>query len=293
MLVTPERLTYLVLVADKGSFSAAGREMGVSPSAVAQVIQNMEIDLNIVLFDRVAGKAPQLTAVGKAMYLQALEVIPRLQAMEKRAQAFQAGIEDKLNIAVYGFTLFPTYVEKIAALSNRFPELIINLMDVEDITALSADDVNAADIIIAPTQLKQRHGYDTQIIDQLDWLVVASPSHPLAKLKSRLTYQDLISHRQVITAENLFAEKHLVESLRLSPNLLYCSQFYQIESMLLNGLGFALFPSHLAEKHFAANALVELKMEDSEQQPGWPIELVWSPSLGPAGRWFVEQFVEL
>ena len=107
MLVTPERLTYLVLVADKGSFSAAGREMGVSPSAVAQVIQNMEIDLNIVLFDRVAGKAPQLTAVGKAMYMQALEVIPRLQAMEKRAQAFQAGIEDKLNIAVYGFTPIP------------------------------------------------------------------------------------------------------------------------------------------------------------------------------------------
>ncbi len=292
MLVTPERLTYLVLVADKGSFSAAAREFGVSPSAVAQVIQNMEVDLDITLFDRVSGKSPKLTPAGKAMYMQALEVIPRLQAMEKRAKAFQAGIEDKLNIAVYGYTFFPRYVEKIKALSEAFPELTINLLDVENIAGLTAEE-HTADIIIAPTQLKQRHGYDTQIIDQLDWLFVSSPEHPLAKRKSRLTYQDLIGHRQVIISENLFAEKHLVESLRFSPNLLHCSQFYQIESMLLNGLGFSLFPSHLAEKYIVNKSLVELKMEDSEQQPGWPIELVWSPALGPAGRWFIAQFIDL
>ena len=95
MLITPERLTYLVAIVEHGSFSAAARSLNVTASAVTQVIQNMEIDLGISIFQRTAGKAPKLTEVGKALYRQALEVAPRPQAIEKRAKAYQTWTEEK------------------------------------------------------------------------------------------------------------------------------------------------------------------------------------------------------
>ncbi|UPQ89056.1 hypothetical protein [Vibrio sinaloensis] len=36
----------------------------------------------------------------------------------------------------------------------------------------------------------------------------------------------------------------------------------------------------------------QLQVDFEDEQTSWPIELAWSPSLGPAGLWFVEQFVE-
>ena len=114
-------------------------------------------------------------------------------------------------------------------------------MDVEDITALSVDDSNAADIIIAPSQLKQRHGYDTQIIDKLDWLVVASPSHPLAQIRSRLTYQDLISHRQIITAESLLPKSIWSSLSDSAPTYCIAHSFIKLNQCYLTDLASHFF----------------------------------------------------
>ncbi|MBM7035607.1 LysR family transcriptional regulator [Vibrio ulleungensis] len=293
MLITPERLLYMVSVAENGSFSAAGRKLGVTASAVAQVIQNMEIDLNVVLFDRVAGKAPVLTAVGKALYFQALEVAPRLQAMEKRAQAYQAGIEEKLTIATYGFTLYETHLDAIRSLIKAYPEVKLNLIDVEQTQALAPNVSGAADIIIAPAKMENRSGYETRTIDQIDWRYVAAQSHPLAKVKGELSRHDLLLHSQLIPQENEFADKWLIESLRFSTNLIECARFYQLRALLLDGLAFAMLPEPLATPLLNSGELVELSMDFDDNQTRWPIELCWTPSIGPAGQYFIEQFVEL
>ncbi|MEZ9924260.1 LysR family transcriptional regulator [Vibrio breoganii] len=293
MLITPERLIYMQHVAELGSFSAAGRKLGISASAVAQVIQNMEIDLDVIIFDRVAGKAPTLTAVGRAMYLQALEVVPRLQAMEKKAQSYHAGIEDKLTIAVYGYTFFPSYIDKINRLAEAYPDLTINLVDVEEVADLEVNNPKAADIIIAPQQLKLRHGLESRIVDQLNWQFFVAPSHPLAKIRGELSSHDLLAHKQLLLSENEFATSYLVESMRFSPNVISCSRIYQLASLLLSGIGFAYFPKALLNLSLTHNEVIELQVDFEDEKTSWPIELAWSPSLGPAGLWFVEQFVDL
>ncbi len=93
MLLNTERLLYLVSIAETGSFSAAARKLGVSPSAVNQAVQAMEIDLGISVFERVAGKAPTLTPQGKVLYFQALEIVPRLKAIDRKVQSLQRGEE--------------------------------------------------------------------------------------------------------------------------------------------------------------------------------------------------------
>ncbi|GAL35962.1 LysR-family transcriptional regulator STM3020 [Vibrio maritimus] len=90
MLLNTERLLYLVSIAETGSFSAAARKLGVSPSAVNQAVQAMEIDLGISVFDRVAGKAPTLTPEGKVLYFQALEIVPSSKRLTAKCNPYNA-----------------------------------------------------------------------------------------------------------------------------------------------------------------------------------------------------------
>ena len=57
MNINQEQLTIFKTVMETGSFSAAARKLGKVPSAVSMSIANLEIDLNLKLFDRV-GREP-------------------------------------------------------------------------------------------------------------------------------------------------------------------------------------------------------------------------------------------
>ncbi len=54
--LTPARLRAVLTVAEEGSFSAAGRRLGISHSAVSQQIREMEAAHGIRLFDRIGDK---------------------------------------------------------------------------------------------------------------------------------------------------------------------------------------------------------------------------------------------
>ena len=62
MLVTIERMSALVAVIENGSFSAAARSLGKTPSALSRIIQHFEVDLGVELFERVEGQSPRPTA---------------------------------------------------------------------------------------------------------------------------------------------------------------------------------------------------------------------------------------
>lgn len=57
MNINQEQLIIFQSVMETGSFSAAARKLGKVPSAVSMSIANMEIDLNLNLFER-KGREP-------------------------------------------------------------------------------------------------------------------------------------------------------------------------------------------------------------------------------------------
>lgn len=67
MNINQEQLLMFKLVMETGSFSAAARKLGKVPSAVSMSIANLEIDLNLVLFERI-GREPKPTAQAQVLY---------------------------------------------------------------------------------------------------------------------------------------------------------------------------------------------------------------------------------
>ncbi|MGH9091780.1 MAG: LysR family transcriptional regulator, partial [Acidimicrobiales bacterium] len=60
------RLEYFVAVADRGSFTAAARALGISQPALSLAVKELETELGTALFDRL-GRRVTLTAAGTAL----------------------------------------------------------------------------------------------------------------------------------------------------------------------------------------------------------------------------------
>ncbi|NOI25834.1 LysR family transcriptional regulator [Vibrio mediterranei] len=292
MLLNTERLQYLVCVAETGSFSAAARKLNISASAVNQAVQAMEIDIGIRLFERVAGKSPSLTPEGKALYFQALEIVPRLQAIERKARSLQSGEEPILTIATHSMTLYPRFTQVIALLTEQFPELELILVDAEKHQLSANNESLGADIMIAPGGLCPQRGSNAQVVDKIEWCFLTSPLHPLARLKGEVTPEDLEQYPQLLSLEGKVATNELLESLRYSPRLIRYENHDQLQDMLLCGAGFVAYPTKLAQPFIDHGLVTKLNVGHYDSSLTWPVELSWRSGLGTVGTWFIEQVLE-
>ncbi|MCL9776927.1 LysR family transcriptional regulator [Vibrio methylphosphonaticus] len=292
MLLTFERLQYLVTITELGSFSAAARQLGVSASAVNQAVQSLELDLGVVLFERVAGKSPSLSDEGRALYFQALDIMPRHTAIEQKARSLQRGEETQLTIATHSMTLYPRFVDIIAQMLQRFPDVDLNLIDAETQGLALNSESFGADIMIAPAQLHPIRGTDHAVIDSIQWCFIVSPTHPLAALKGEITQQDLEHYPQLLTDEGQIATTELVESLRFSPKLIRYQSSYQLHDLLTLGVGFSLYPEQLAKPYLDLGLVKKLDVGRYDNAMVWPVEMTWRSGLGQAGSWFIEAILE-
>lgn len=202
IIITTERLHYLWAVAETGSFSAAGRRLGVSGAAVQQVIRHFEQDLDAPLFRRSPGRSPVLTDLGRQFYFHALDIIPRLEGLENLAATRGQGQEGQLRIGLHGFVMFPEVRAALVELQQAFPLLEIFLYDGEDsvlhcdkLRQLDSSARHTVDILLAPARLRYDHGGQSVMAGRIIWRVVAAADHPLSRIRGSLSLDDLLRHR--------------------------------------------------------------------------------------------------
>ncbi|WP_044366392.1 LysR family transcriptional regulator [Vibrio fluvialis] len=288
MIITTERLRYLVAVVEHGNFSAAAKQLGVSTTAVNKAISALEFDLESEVFERHAGKRPVLNQLGKDLYFQALDVLPRLMKMEKQAEMIRLGIDTKLSIAVHPYSFYPKYTELFTRLLQKFPDVELNLVDAE---TLSLDTISC-DILLGPTRNDLIRGFQSAGIDRLTWRVACAPHHPLSKLKGVIEYEDFAQYHQLLLCTGFLTKPEYREAMRYTTQVINVDRFYQYKELLLSGAGFALYPEVLLAPLEEQGLLVDLQFDYGKEDNHWLIELAWRPGLGAAGNWLIERILE-
>lgn len=104
---------------------------------------------------------------------------------------------------------------------------------------------------------------------------------------------DLLRHRQLLPLPGVISSDAFYDSFRLSSHLVHYSQFYQLQEMLLAGMGFAVFPAQLARPFVEQGRLKLLELDFDDGISTTAVELAWVEPLGTAGRWLVERLREL
>ena len=292
MLVTIERMEALVAVIETGSFSAAARRMGKTPSAVSRIIQHFELDMGVDLFDRVEGQAPRSTLTARNLYYQAVEILPRLEILENKASDALAGIESKLVLAIHGMAFNERLEAALKSLAKEYPALELSVLDPDSFGLDQALIGGEIDLVFMPASHVPTRSVSFRRFAIMEWCYVVSVAHPLAQTRGELTEADLLPHTQLLPATSDVVSAHLQESMRICPRFISCQRIVQLHQLVLMGLGFALVPRYTAKPLLEAGQLRELSVESASQGlNSWDVEVRWT-NLGPAGQWLLDTLTD-
>jgi DNA-binding transcriptional LysR family regulator len=287
--LTLDQLRVLVTIDEAGSFSAAGRQLRRVQSAISHAIQGLEEAQGVQLFDR-STRTPRLTDAGRALVLQARQVLRQADAFERTAKAMSAGLEPGLALALDSFVPTAPVIRGLAGLQAHYPELAVTLFT-EGLGAAERR-VREGSATLGLCALLPAMSQDIQAVPltEVDMVPVVAPAHPLAAELHAITRDLLAEHVQLTLTD---------PQQRPGPSFGVVSprvwRFVDIASrleFLLAGFGWCTMPRHLVEAHLAAGRLVRLPIDDPVVLPGalrlFAIHHPQRP-LGLGARWLLAE----
>ncbi|WDE01246.1 LysR family transcriptional regulator [Thalassomonas actiniarum] len=281
-----EQLNMLVHSAELGSFSACARKLGKVQSAISQGIANLEIDLDVVLFDRSTRK-PTLTRDGERIYTYAKAVLHQVLELEKVALATSKAEEPIVKLAFDSALFTPKLSKLLQQFSEHFPHTGLEVITVASTDIASYVESGKADIGIIFADLAFNRNVDLCFIGNLSFYGVCHPQHVLSS-KKELNAGDLIPHRQLLLRGEHGNE--LQHFAAISATLWWANSFDAILALVKQNIGWAYLPRHMVASLITDKQLHQLPMIFDHKPWNLPVDVITAKgaSFGPALNYLFE-----
>lgn len=288
--VSLDQLKIFVAASDEGSFSAAARRLRRTQSAVSESIASLEQQLGVMLFDR-SGRYPLLTTAGNVLLTDAQTIVAGVDHMKARAKGISGGLEAELAAVIDVFFPITVMADVAHEFRTHFPAIPLRLY-VEALggAVKTVIDGRASFSFVAYLP-KLPKGFVAEHITTVDFVIVASSSHPLAAYQGVIPHEELIRHTQLVLTDRSDLSAG-VEFGVMSPSTWRLADLFAKHTFLVRGLGWGGMPLHTVTKDIAEGRLVELSIQDIPQgKLQVPVSVVYkiSEPPGPAGRWMIER----
>lgn len=191
---TLRQLDAFATVADTLSFSAASDRLALTPSAVSQLIHELETSIAFKLFER-STRRVALTAAGREFLSSVAVVLKNLRSAELAAADLRNRAAGLVRVAapmVIASSLLPDVVRQYGALR---PKVVVRIRDaaVEHLVDMVAD--GEVDFAVGPDR-PAGDGVERLSLFESPWVLWCAPDHPLAA-KKRVRWVDLREHALV------------------------------------------------------------------------------------------------
>ena len=285
MNINQEQLTIFKTVIETGSFSAAARQLGKVPSAVSMSIANLEIDLNLTLFQRV-GREPIPTPQAVILYEKTEQLLIEMNQWKQHAFALSEGLESSLNIVVVSELLHIQWTDYISLIEKQFPELQINVFSApqEDAQKMLLNQSAQLALMFEREQLESSEQFVELKREAL--VPVAAIHAPLATFE-HVSYEQILQSRQIVVASR---------DRTLKPELLFSKKYWRTDNnhsaceMIMQGLGWGILPLEMLNQNpHIKQQLKILNILDFSPKFEYYVDLVWSreSQLGSAARFLI------
>lgn len=142
-----DNLRYVLMVANKGSISAASRELEVNRTTVLRRINRFQEDLNCRIFDR-GDSGYVLTPEAEKMINAAREVENTLFNMQRQIAGRELKLEGEVRVTTTDTFVNAVLGPHLASFRERHPHIVIDVLVTNSILDLNRRD---ADVAIRPT----------------------------------------------------------------------------------------------------------------------------------------------
>ncbi|OTG65185.1 LysR family transcriptional regulator [Acinetobacter silvestris] len=285
MNINQEQLIIFKTVIEAGSFSAAARKLGKVPSAVSMSISNLEIDLNLNLFNRI-GREPIPTPQALSLYEKTEQLLIEMNQWKQQASALSNGLESALNIVVVSELLHTHWTDYISLLEQEFPELQINIFSApqEDALKLLMNQSAQLALMFEREQLESREQFVELKREAL--VPVAAKDYPLAQFE-HVSFEQILQSRQIVVASR---------DRTIKPELLYSKRNWRTDNhhsacaMIMQGLGWGVLPLEMFNENPSLKKQLKiLNFSDFTPKFEYFVDLVWSreTELGAAARFLI------
>ena len=276
-----DQLKCFIAAYESGSFSAAARKLGKGQSVVSTHVQNMEVDLNLCLFDR-STKHPTPTKAADALITHARQVIAQANRFQQVANSYQKGHETELRIIFEELVMPDKLNEALAAFAENFPFTQLISMTAVGEEVIKKVAQGNVDFAFITSQESYPDDVDFINLGNQKVLMLISPDHPLAN-HSAPSLSVLSNHRQIITST---ANNN--NRWRIASQIWSCDTVQQTLELASRGVGWANAPPELASPYLKSGRLIELNLTNARHSWTLGVDLLWSSRTpkGLAAQWF-------
>jgi len=284
-MASQEVLLAFVQAATQGSFSAAARKLGRSQSTISAAVASLEIDLDLVLFDR-SSRKPTLTPAGHVMLQRAEAILAATNRMEMSARQLAQGVEPKLTVAISDTYQSARFEAALVGFEQRYPDLELECLIAECDDLIELVQRGRAHLAFAEMQDTYPPDLVTSTVaERTDLALFVKGDHVLTRV-ARVDQQVLEQHRELrlATIVNPYDS-------RAKGRVWSAPSYLMLMEMAEMGFGWAALPRWLVAR-FGNGSLLELTVR------GWPrpvyVDALWSRVYppGPAGSWLLSKMLE-
>lgn len=254
-----------ITVVEEGSFSAAGRVLNKSTSAVARQVNWLEAELKARLLNRTT-RSQSLTEAGKLYYERVKQITRDLSRIRAETRSAHEEAEGFLRVALRGSTATTLVVPALPELLLRYPGLELEIIVSDERLDLVSNNI---DVAIWNGELP-----DTELVARKlspsRRLLCAAPAY-LAKSGTPKVPSDLANHNCLLFksrsygrdwnfTKNGHAESVSVRGSIISENGLV------LVTAAVKAIGMVVMPEWIVREHLTSGALVCL-MQDYDVSP--------------------------
>jgi DNA-binding transcriptional LysR family regulator len=266
------QLEIIRVIADTGSFTAAGEKLHVSQSAISRQILLLEEELGEPVFHRI-GRRIRITPAGESLLQLSHRVFQDLQETVSTISEKRDSLSGTIRL-VGGMTVclyvFPTLLAEVRRVHPHL-DLKVTVGSAERSIAMLRSGAGDLGMITLPVEA-------TDLVSvpvlQEELLLITYPAHPLAKKKS-ITPADL-DGQDFVLFETGSITRRLVEQFFARENvgaevIMETENVEIIKAMVRNGLGISIIPSQAAASDVKAGQLFRSRLAGHSlvRQTGW------------------------
>ena len=271
-----KNLNTFLHVAEFGSFSRAGEQLGYSQPTVSVQIRQLEAELDVRLFDRI-GHAVRLTDQGRQILPYAQQVCRLCSQMSHEAPRQTPTV---VRVATADSLCGPL-LDHFARLREEHPNILVKMTTAGTGDLFRLLDHNAVDMVCTLDSHIYNTGYVIAAEERAGVHFVVGAEHPLAKKgilqKADILGQDLLLTEKGMSYRRLLDEWLAKESMQVQP-VLEVGSADLICKLVEQGMGMSFLPDYVTQLAVTAGKVVRLQAE------GFAPEL-WKQLLYHRDKW--------
>jgi DNA-binding transcriptional LysR family regulator len=164
--------------AERGSFTAAAADLGVTQAAVSQRIASLEKELRVSLFDRRAGRIA-LTEAGERLYELARRILDLQEEARESLGGLHTGIAGDLRIAASSVPAECYLPALLSSFREKFPAVHVRA-SVGDSSAVMKEVTKGLASLGLVGQKAEKQSLESEPIGSDTLALILAPGHPLA-----------------------------------------------------------------------------------------------------------------